>query len=190
MKRFSLALGLGFAAVLVAQPPEVKPGPEHEILKSHVGRWTCKIKSQGQESEGTANYRMECGGLWLTSDFKGKVAGMDFHGKGFDSYDAASKKYKGVWVDSMSTKPMNLEGTYDAASKTLTQIGMAPGPDGKDVEHKMVTKFVDNDNFSFSMSMGGQEMMTIDYKRAPEQPRKGKGGKGKGKGNAPPPGDK
>ena len=186
MKRFSLAVGLGFAAVVVAQPPEVKPGPEHEILKSHVGTWTCKIKMGGEESEGRSTYRMECGGLWLVSDFKGKFGGQDFQGKGLDTYDAASKKYKGVWVDSMSTKPMILEGTYDAASKTLTQTGMGPGPEGKDVEHKMVTKFIDKDNIHFSMSMGGQEMMTIEYKRSADQPKERKRKKDKDAAAKPP----
>ena len=78
MKRFALACGLALATVGSAQqPPEVKPGPEHEVLKGMVGTWAGKMKMQGQENDVRCVYRMECGGLWLTrlgADCVGPVA--------------------------------------------------------------------------------------------------------------------
>jgi hypothetical protein len=32
------------------QPPEVKPGPEHELLKDWEGTWDASIKSPGNTS--------------------------------------------------------------------------------------------------------------------------------------------
>jgi hypothetical protein len=182
MKRFAFVCACAFAVTVSAQPPAPKPGPEHDALKEMQGRWTGKMKMQGMESDCSVNYRMGLGGLWLMGDFQAKMGDQPFSGRSMDTYDPASKKYTGVWFDSMSTKPMTIEGTYDAGTKTMTCFGMGPGPDGKDVKHKMVTKMIDKDTMTFKMSMGDQEMFTIDYKRSADQPRRGKKPK-----DAPPP---
>jgi hypothetical protein len=144
-----------------------KPGPEHEVLKKMEGNWDLTMKFAGMESKGRVVYKMELGGLWLTSALEGDIGGMKFSGKGLDTYDPASKKYVAVWIDSMSTRPMTMEGTYDKATKTLTMIGDGPGPDGKPTKHKTVSVMPDDDTINFSMYMGdGKEpMFTIVYKR-------------------------
>jgi hypothetical protein len=146
------------------------PGPEHEALKRHEGEWIATVKSPEGDSKGTMTSKVECGGLWLASDFRAEFGGMPFHGRGFDGYDPVKKKYVSVWVDSMSTRPMLLEGTMDAAKKTLTMIGEGPGPDGKPVKYKNVTHFPDADHQTFTMHMvdaDGKEtkMFTIEYVR-------------------------
>jgi isopentenyldiphosphate isomerase len=87
-----------------------------------------------------------------------------------DTYDPEKKKYVSVWVDSMSARPLLLEGTYDKEKKTMTMTGEAPGPDGNPAKHKMVTHTPDNDHQTFTMYMvgpDGQEtkVMTIEYTR-------------------------
>ena len=158
------------AAVLAAPAPAQeapKPGPEHEVLKKLEGTWDATMKFGGMESKGTMSYKMELGGLWLLSSFEGDFAGMKFSGKGADTYDAGKKKYVGVWLDSMSTTPMVLEGTYDKEKKAMTMTGEGPGPDGKPTKHKMVSVMPDDDTINFSMYMGDgtDPMMTIAYKR-------------------------
>jgi len=180
MKALSFGCALLFAGAMVAQqPPEVKPGPEHAMLKELVGTWTGKMKMMGSESDCRCVYRSACQGLWLSSTFTTKMGDQQFEGRGLDGYDPASKKFKTVWVDSMSTKPMFMEGTYDAATKTITLSGMGMGPDGKEVMHKMTSTMVDKDTMTSKMTMGDAELFTIEYKRSAEQPRRG--GKGKGK---------
>lgn len=170
MNRFAAA---AVAAVLVAgaaangQPPAT-PGPEHEVLKKMVGTWDTTMKVAGVgESKGTCVYKMELGGLWLVSHFEGEIAGQKFSGRGMDSYDAGKKKYVGVWIDSMSTAPMVMEGGYDAAKKTLTMSGEGPGMDGKAEKFKAVSAMPDADTIDFAMYMGdGKEpAFTIQYKR-------------------------
>lgn len=146
-----------------------EPGPEHAMLKKLEGEWTAKVKMGEEVSAGTAAYKMECGGLWLASTFKGEMMGQKFEGRGVDGYDPESKKFVSVWVDSMITKPMMLEGTYDKEKKTLTMIGEAPTPNGP-VKHKLVTKYTDDDHHTFSMHMLGAgnddvAVMTIEYTR-------------------------
>ena len=144
-----------------------KPGPEHEQLKKLEGTWDATMKAPGMESKGTMTYKMDLGGLWLVSSFEGEFAGMKFSGKGLDTYDAAKKKYVGVWFDSMSTTPMTMEGTYDPAKKTLTMIGDGVGMDGKPAKWKSVSEMPDKDTVHMSMFVGdGKEpMFTITYKR-------------------------
>ena len=119
------------------------------------------------KSKGTMTYKMEVGGTWLVGDFEGDFGGMKFNGKGLDSYDANKKKYVSVWVDSMSTAPMTMEGTYDAAKKTMTMSGEATGPDGKPNKMKSVTEFKDDDNVTMNMFSGDakEAMFVITYKR-------------------------
>jgi hypothetical protein len=150
------------------EPP--KPGPEHERLKQAEGTWEATVKMGDQESKGTMTYKMDVGGLWLVSKFEGDFGGMKFQGRGLDSYDAKKKKYVSVWVDSFSTTPMIMEGTYDKEANALTMAGEGPGPEGKPVMFKSVLEHKDPDTMVLNMSSaekGGkdQPMMTITYKR-------------------------
>jgi hypothetical protein len=147
------------------EPP--KPGPEHEMLKKMVGIWDATMKFGGMESKGVSVYKMELGGLWLTSTFEGDIGGMKFTGKGLDSYDAAKKKYVAVWVDSMSTVPMLMEGTHDKAKNTTTMTGEGPGMDGKLTKYKAVSEMKDDNTMLFSMYMADDKepAFTITYKR-------------------------
>jgi Protein of unknown function (DUF1579) len=157
---------LAFASAARAQEPP-KPGPEHELLKKMEGTWDASMKGGGMESKGTMVYKMDLGGLWLTATFEGEFANMKFAGRGLDTYDAAKKKYIGIWVDSMSTSPMVSEGTYDKEKKTMTMAGEGPGPDGKPTKHTMVTEYKDDDTMVMNMSMGDakEPMFTITFKR-------------------------
>jgi hypothetical protein len=166
---FSILLAAGLAHIAALGQGSPTPGPEHEALKKLEGTWNAKVKMGENESAGTMTYKMECGGLWLTGDFRGEFEGQKFQGRGVDGYDPEKKKYVSVWVDSMSTRPMFLEGTYDKEKKTLTMTGEAPGPDGKLAKHKMVTHMPDDDHMTLTMYIvaDGQDnkVMTIDYSR-------------------------
>jgi hypothetical protein len=112
---------------------------------------------------------MDLGGMWLIGNFEGEFGGQKFQGRGMDTYDAASQKYISVWIDSMSTRPMISEGTYDADKKTLTMTGEGPGQDGKMAKYKSTLEFKDKDTMVMVMNTvqdgKDQPMMTITYKR-------------------------
>lgn len=156
---------LGDRTALAQDVP--KPGPEHEVLKKMEGTWDATMKFAGMESKGTMTYKMELGGLWLVSSFEGEFGGTKFSGKGLDSYDATKKKYVAVWVDSMVTSPMLMEGTYDKATKSLTMVGEGPGMDGKPTKYRSVTRMPDDNAIDFSMYLGDSKepAFTISYKR-------------------------
>src|SRR5688572_27736968 len=87
------------ASLFLARPTlaqeGAKPGPEHEQLKKLEGTWDTVMKFGPMESKGTCVYKMELGGLWLSATFEGNIGGEKFTGKGYDTYDAAKKKYVG-----------------------------------------------------------------------------------------------
>jgi Protein of unknown function (DUF1579) len=164
-----------FAVAQVAvgqEPPMPKPGPEHAELKKMEGTWDAvmKMPEVPKPLAGVATYKMELDGMWLVSDFKMDDPAMKFQGKGLDGYDQTKKKFVGVWVDSMSSAAMTMEGTYDEKTKTSTMTGEGPGRDGKPQKYKIVTKHTDDDHQHFEMFMVGADgketsAFTIDYMR-------------------------
>ncbi len=168
MKKFAMA---GMIVALLGVPAlaqeSPKPGPEHEVLKKMVGNWDTTMKMGGMDSKGTTTYKMDLGGLWLTSEMKSELFGEKYTGRGFDTYDAGKKKYVMVWIDSMSTGALLMEGTYNTDKKTLTLAGDGPGMDGKTTKYKSLTEMPDDNTINFTMSIGdGKEpTFTILYKR-------------------------
>jgi hypothetical protein len=146
-----------------------KPGPEHDELKTMVGDWDAVMDMAGQKSKAKASYKSICGGMWIASDFEGDLGGIKFQGHGLDGYDQQKKKYVGVWVDSMSSAPLHMEGDYDEQKKLLVMTGESRGPDGQPQKFKATTATKDKDHFTFKMYMiaDGQEQLafTIEYTR-------------------------
>ena len=171
MKMLSLFYAAALAALLIVPTGRAqeapKPGPEHDVLKKMEGKWDLTMKAGGADNKGSVSWKMELGGMWLTGNLESEMFGTKFTGKSLDTYDTAKKKYISVWVDSMSTSPMLMEGTYDKEKKTMTMAGDGPGMDGKPTKHKTVSEMKDDDTVHFSMYMGdGKEpAFTIVYKR-------------------------
>ena len=147
------------------------PQPEHAKLKSMEGKWKFVLKAaDGSESPGTNESKLECGGLWLISDFKTTFGGAPFQGHGMDGYDSAKKKYVTIWVDSLTSAPMIFEGDFDSTGKILTMTSEAQGPTGQPAKWRSVTKIVSENEHTFEMFLtpkDGKElsMMTVTYKR-------------------------
>ena len=165
-----------------------KPGKPHQHFKRLVGRWNAEIlnyedpSGKPTKNKGTSNIRLLLGGRFMQHNFRGSFGGKPFQGIGITGYDNAQRKYVGTWMDNMGTGMMTIEGKYDAKSNTLTEMGTAIVPGGK-MQFKMVSKYLSNDKYTFTMSMvskeGERKMMEITYTRVPK-----KGGK-KGKKRKP-----
>jgi hypothetical protein len=174
-------------AAMMAQMMELsKPGENHKLLARTVGTWTYKVKmwmnpdpnAAPSESSGTANTKAVLDGRFFVSDHSGKMQmpgpdgkmmDMDFKGMGVEGYDNVKKKFVSTWIDNMGTGIMNSEGTYDAATKTLTyrsELEMMPGMKSK---IRMSIKVIDQDHHTmeFYEDRGGTEVknMEIAYTR-------------------------
>jgi hypothetical protein len=147
-----------------------RPGPEHEKLKEMEGKWDAVMEMGGQKSMATATYKSICGGMWIESDFEGDLGGLKFQGRGLDGYNQKTKKYVGIWVDSMGSAPLNFEGDIDPKTKLMVMTGESLGPDGKPHKFKSTTEMPNKDHFTFKMYMvdpDGKEQpaFTIEYTR-------------------------
>jgi hypothetical protein len=171
--KLSLSLGAlltGIALLMLlpwarAQEPP-KPGKQHDHFKRLVGTWEAETES----GNGTMTYKMGLEGLWLIGDFEGEFGGMKFQGKGLDTYDAATKKYRSVWADSLSTMPRIMEGNLDKDDKVMTMTGEGRGPDGMPAKFKTITEIKDADTVNFALFVvekDGKEqpLVRITYKR-------------------------
>ena len=174
MRRFlATIISLSLLAVtpLTAQPPAVKPGPEHEKLNEAVGTWDATIKGSKGESKGVLMCKLDLNGLWLLEHFSADLEGTKFEGRGATGYDTTKKKYVNVWLDTMTTSPMISEGTYDDKTKTLTLKGDMTAPDGKVMKCTLTTVATDANTKVFTIrgSADGKdfEMVNITYKRRP-----------------------
>lgn len=148
----------------VAQQP-VMPGKEHEFLKELVGEWDVTFDG---DMKGKSVYAMTHNGLWLESKVEMNMPQGKFTGTGLDSYDPVKKKYVAIWVDSMSTSPIVMEGDLDAKTNTMVMQGKGPDPEGKTVDYKMSTEYKDKDTHYFKMWIGnlqGDPMMSATYCR-------------------------
>jgi hypothetical protein len=141
------------------------PGAEQAMLAKDNGTWKAEVTmwekpgAAPMTSKGTLSNKMILGGRYQVTSFKGDMMGMPFEGTGTTGYDNARKVYVSTWTDNMSTGIMNMEGTYDAASRTMTFTGKMLCPaNGKWCEMKQVMKKLD-DNTEI-MEMYGPDMQT------------------------------
>ena len=150
-----------------------KPGAEHEALKPLAGVWDAHVKCSlptPQESKGEYTAKIDLGGFFLVTEFKGELAGKPFQGRGVTGYDPFKKKYVGTWVDSMSPGIYTSEGTFDKSGKVLTETMEGPDPQGKPMKMRAVTQIKDSDHVHFQMHLRGEDgkdvlMMEIAYTR-------------------------
>src|SRR5690606_7205340 len=136
------------------------PGAPHAVLKSMVGNWKYTSKmwhssdSVPEESSGRSKFKMVLGGRFLTNETKGKAMGQAFEGIGYTGYNNMTKKYETFWMDNMSTATMHGTGSFDEATKTLTDVGefscpMREGPQ----KYRSELKIIDKNNMIFTMYM-------------------------------------
>lgn len=153
------------AAATKAWMETMMPVKEHAMLAKSNGTWNAETTmwmapdAPPQKSTATAENKMILGGRFQQSTFKGSMMGQPFEGVGTMGYDVARKVYVSSWVDNMSTAVMNMEGTWDEATKSITTTGKMYCPANKmDCEMKEVFKTVD-DNTQV-LEMYGPDMKT------------------------------
>lgn len=141
------------------------PGKEQAMMAKSNGVWNAETTmwmapdAPPMVSKGTAVNKMIMGGRYQQMTFKGDMMGQPFEGVGTTAYDNARKIWTSSWIDNMSTGIMNMEGTWDEATKSMTTTGKMLCPaNGKWCEMKEVFKIVD-DNTQV-MEMYGPDMKT------------------------------
>ena len=154
------------------------PSEAHKVLEAFAGKWTYTGKfwmtpdAPAQEMTGSAENEMMFGGRFLKQESTGPWMGETFHGLGYTGYDNIRREYASVWLDDMGTGLMTVSGSYDAATKTLTQIGAnsCPLTGEKARVSRSTWTVVDNDRTTYTSYLFGPDgkefkSMEINYTR-------------------------
>jgi hypothetical protein len=158
-----------------------KPGDNHKMLARGVGTWTYAVKmwmspdpgAAPMESSGTTVAREALGGRYIITEHTGKMqmpgadgkmTDMEFKGMSTEGYDNMKKKFVATWIDNMGTGIMTLEGTYDAATKSLTYLAEYEMMPGMKTKVREVLKMKDNDHrvMEWYEDRGGTEVKTME----------------------------
>lgn len=153
------------------------PTEHHKHLERFVGEWDTKVKvwmdpaAPAMESAGRMSQRMEFGGRYLYSQYKGEFMGQPFTGVALTGFNNATKKHEGFWVDSMSTAMSVTTGTCDSEGGVFTFTGERDDPmTGGKVKTREVMTFKGADTYTqeFFESHDGAETRTMEitYTRA------------------------
>jgi Protein of unknown function (DUF1579) len=121
-------------------------GP-HDVLRDEEGTWDIEVESypggpprldetrkgnSGQEKSASASgvetHRLLAGGQWMVTDVRVDYPNWPFEGHGVYGYDPGKGRLVGTWVDSMSPYPIQLEGSYDQSTRTITMSGQGVDP--------------------------------------------------------------
>ena len=127
------------------------PGDMQKILAAANGKWSEDITlwmAPGQppsKSTGTVDYKMILGGRYQQGNITASFNGMPYEAVSITGYDNMKHLFFSSYVDNMGTGILNMEGTYDAATKTITLTGTEQDPmTGKEMKMRETLKMVDD----------------------------------------------
>lgn len=149
------------------------PGDVHKMIAKSDGKWNAEVTmwmepgAAPSKSKAVCENKMILGGRYQQSTHHGTMMGMPFEGMSLLGYDNAKKTFVSSWIDNMGTGVMQMEGTWDEATKTINLKGKCVDPiTGKDMDIREVFKLVDDNNQTMEMycTTDGKEMKTMEIK--------------------------
>lgn len=145
---------------------------EHQMLKMDEGVWDAKITLLSRSDGEPAHYDAKetntmIGELWSIGTLE--IPELDYSGFATLGYDPAQQQYIGTWIDSSTPSIVNMSGTYDQETKTLTLFYTTYGENGQAIERKNVMVYTDESTRDYVMYVKGEDgwdrSMEILYKR-------------------------
>ena len=153
------------------------PNDNHKVLDHFVGSWDYSMKwwmspdAPPEESTGTSEVKSIFGGRFIEETVNGTSMGQPFEGRGVTGFDNVKKEYTATWMDNMATGIMTSSGTYDPATKILTEKGSFSCPiKNGPMAYRGVLKIIDDNKHVYEMyntDKDGKEVkaMELTYTR-------------------------
>lgn len=162
-----------------AAPAAAAPATPEALLAALAGTWnaTMQIAAPDDAPPQIINAlevnRPGGDGGWIVSEFTSQMEGRPFEGHGILSYNPATGKFRRVWVDVTSPTPWRSEGTWDAATRTLTMWIETFDSSGKAVRWREETILKEDQSRTFTMYAPGPKdteaaAISIIYRKRPE----------------------
>jgi hypothetical protein len=172
-----VALLAPHAAVAAAATPA--PATPEALLKALAGTWNATMQiaapddSPPQVINALEVNRPGGDGGWIVSEFTSQMEGRPFEGHGLLAWNPATGKFRRVWADVTAPTPWRSEGTWDAATRTLTMWIDTFDSSGHPVRWREETLFKEDGSHVFTMYTPGPKNteaapITIIYRRRPE----------------------
>jgi hypothetical protein len=161
------------AAANKAWAEYMTPGNMHKMMAKSNGMWNVEMSMYYSPGTPPSVSKMSCenkmilGGRYQQSTYNGTFENMHFEGLNTLAYDNARKVYVSTWIDNMGTGIMNLEGTYDEATKTMNMKGKSIDvPTGKEIQIRETMQFIDDNNQLMEMfdTKDGKETKSMSIK--------------------------
>lgn len=146
------------------------PSDGHKALNDLAGtfKYTAKFwmapDTKEETTTGTSTNKWTLGGRFLQQDVKGKAMGQPFSGMSLVGYDSLREQYQSIWVDTMSTHMMTGTGTFDTATRTLTETGEFACAMTKDKNRWYRTEMKINDHKSHTYAMFNKDTAGKEFK--------------------------
>lgn len=170
MRLASLALALVLISAPAAAAPQVPPagaqaGAELEPMKLEAGVWDAVVTfpastpdGQPTTAHGVQDNTLRSNGSWLINEFH--IEGMPYEGSGMWGWDAATRRYVGVWGDSNEHRMRQDIGYWNADTRTMIWHTDLVRPDGMVTPMKMISRY-DGDRRTF-------DIFAVGYKTGAE----------------------
>ena len=146
------------------------PGKEHQMLAKADGEWTGEMTmwmengAPPMKTTSTAVNKMIFNGLYQQSKHKSDFGGMPFEGISTVGFDNVKKVFVSSWIDNMGSGMMNMEGTWDEATKTIHFKGkMVCASNGQVADVRETFRLVD-DNTQIMEMYGPDRLTGKEYK--------------------------
>ena len=138
----------------------MQPGEAHKHLHYYVGTWDTVTEvwmggpgTAPMPSTGTSTFKSVLDGNWVMEEHAGSMMGMPYNGIGMMGYDNYKKLYVGTWFSNMGTEMLQMAGSRDPKTGTVTMYGAMDEPPlgvhGRTV--KYVNTPTDDDHFTFGI---------------------------------------
>lgn len=158
------------------QPPI--PAPEHKLLQTLLGSWTCEMVCKGPDGAdappvtGRAVARA-IGPVWIVMEMSGGEANDQWSSLLTLGFDPDKGRFVGTFIASMMTWLWVYDGQLDAGTNTIQLDTQGPRFDGQPGQQAYVDHYqiVDRDTWilrSFTRTTDGLSapFMTATYRRA------------------------
>lgn len=176
LKAACIAVGLALASAAHAQAP-ANPGDELIPMKLEAGVWDATIRFPGATPDapptiatGVQDNTLRSNGNWLINEFQ--IEGMPYSGTGLWGWDAATKRYVGVWGDTNEHRMRNDIGFWNSETQTMVWHADLVRADGMVTPMKMVSVYKGDertfDIYAIGYKTGAETLLVhMDFKRRP-----------------------
>ncbi len=143
------------------------PGDMHKEMAKQVGTWEGEV-SQWMDPSAPPTKAMAksvttsaMNGLYLMDDYTSTMMGQPMMGHAIMGYDKMRNLFVSSWIDNLGSGIVQMEGTYDEATKTLNMKGRQSDPGmGKQTDIRQEQKWIDNDTYVMAMYGTGHDGKT------------------------------